>query len=56
MPTGQERADWDNFFGQLSYRHSTLFKSISSAVYLSQSCFESKQRSVIKAHAEKGAI
>jgi hypothetical protein len=56
MPTGHQRADWSNFFGQLSVRHSALFKSISAAVYISQSCFENKQRSAIKARATKDAI
>ena len=56
MPIGEERADWNNFFGQLSARHTTLFKSVSAAIYLSQSCFESKQRSAIRAHANKGVI
>jgi hypothetical protein len=56
MPIGQERAAWNNFFGQLSIQHTNLFKSISSTVYLSQRCFESKQRSTIKAYAEKETI
>ena len=56
MPTGQPRADWNNFFGQLSSRHSELFRSISAAVYLSQSCFESKQRSAIKARVATGIL
>lgn len=56
IPIGEERAEWNNFFGQLSAKHTDLFKSISAAIYLSQSCFESKQRSAIKARAAKGAI
>ena len=56
MPTGPQRADWNNFFGRLSAKHATLFKSISAAVYLSQGCFESKQRSAIKARASTGTI
>ncbi|WP_428380001.1 hypothetical protein [Nevskia ramosa] len=56
MPTGQQRADWNNFFGRLSSRHSELFKSISAAVYLSQPCFESKQRSAIKARVATGTL
>jgi len=56
MPIGQERAAWNNFFGKLSARHTVLFKSVSAAVYLSQDCFESKQRSAIKARAAKGTI
>jgi hypothetical protein len=55
MPKGQQRAEWTNFFGQLSSRHSALFKSISAAVYISQSCFENKQRSVIKTRFIKDA-
>mgnify|MGYP001810197560 CR=1 FL=1 len=56
MPKGPERADWGNFFGQLTAKHVSVFKSISAAVYLSQGCFESKQRSAIKAHANKGVV
>ena len=56
MPIGQQRADWNNFFGQLSVQHNGLFRSVSACVYLSESCFESKQRSAIKARAEKEAI
>ena len=56
MPKGHQRAEWNNFFGQLSARHSGLFKSISVAVYISQSCFENKQRSAIKTRATKDVI
>jgi hypothetical protein len=56
MPVGQQRADWNNFFGKLSSKHSDLFKSISASVYLSQSCFESKQRSTIKARVAPGIL
>lgn len=56
MPMGVERAAWANFFGQLSSKHLAMFKSISGAIYLSQGCFESKQRSAIKAHAAKGVL
>lgn len=56
MPAGPERADWGNFFGQLTGRHTAVFKSITGAIYLSQGCFESKQRSAVKARATKGII
>ena len=56
MPRGSEKAGWENFFGKLSSKHTALFKSISGAIYLSQNCFESKQRSVIKARAAKEII
>lgn len=56
MPKGPQRAEWKNFFGHISARHSALFKSISAAVYISQSCFENKQRSVIKTRAQKDGI
>lgn len=52
MSTGPERADWQNFFGRLSRVHSKLFRSISAAIYISQTCFEAKQRSAIRNHAE----
>jgi hypothetical protein len=48
MPSCPERAAWHNFFGKLSDKHSDLFKSITAGIYLSQSCFEQKQRSVIR--------
>ncbi|WP_112196528.1 hypothetical protein [Pseudomonas sp. LG1E9] len=48
MVMGPERAKVNNFFGGLSSRYSDLFGSISAVLYLSQSFFESKQRSVIK--------
>jgi len=56
MPIGPQRAEWNNFFGRVSSRHSKLFKSISAAIYISQPCFESKQRSAIKARSAKEAI
>ena len=56
MPTGPERADWQNFFGRLSGMHAKLFRSISAAIYVSQSCFEAKQRSAIRHHAENGPL
>lgn len=56
MPTGVEKANWRNFFGTLSAKHIDIFKSISGAIYLSQGCFENKQRSTIKARSEKGIV
>lgn len=56
MPQGQHRAAWSNFFGQLSSKHSKLFRSISAAVYLSQPCFENKQRSTIAARAKRETL
>jgi len=50
MPAGPARAQWNNFFGELSRKHSDLFKSISAGVYLSQAFFEQKQRSVINSY------
>lgn len=47
MPTGNEKAEVTDFFGRLSARHSDLFSSINSAIYLSQAFFEVKQRSSI---------
>ena len=48
MPAGQEKANITNFFGLLSRNHTDLFKDINAAIYLSESFFESKQRSAIK--------
>jgi len=56
MPIGKARAAWNNFFGRLSLKHSDRFKSISAAIYLSQPCFEFKQRSVIKARSAVGIL
>lgn len=56
MPNGKERAEWSNFFGRLSSKHLEVFKSISASVYLSQTCFENKQRSTIKARVAAGPI
>lgn len=50
MPAGQEKASITNFFGLLSRNHTDLFKDINAAIYLSESFFESKQRSAIKNH------
>jgi hypothetical protein len=56
MPMGTERATWRNFFGQLSAKHEAVFSSISGAIYLSQGCFESKQRSAIMNRANKEVL
>lgn len=56
MPVGTVRAEWNNFFGKLTNQNAKAFKSISGAIYLSQQCFESKQRSAIKARATKDTI
>jgi len=56
MPTGKERADWFGFFGRLSNKHSGVFKSISAAVYLSQVCFENKQKAIIVARSENKVV
>ncbi len=56
MPNGTEKAKWANFFGTLSGKHRKFFKSISGAVYMTQKCFESKQRSVVAKRAAMKAI
>lgn len=53
MPSGRWRADLNRFFGQLSLKYEKLFKSINASIYFSQVYFESKQRSVIAARANK---
>lgn len=50
MPAGEEKAKINNFFGLLSRNHTSLFRDINAAIYLSESFFESKQRSAIKNH------
>lgn len=47
MPSGVLRANWRNFFGKLSQKHTGLFKSINAGIYLSHTFFEHKQRSAI---------
>ncbi|WP_039914888.1 hypothetical protein [Cellvibrio mixtus] len=56
MPVCEERKSWNQFFGQLSLRHGDLFKSINAGIYMSQSFFESKQRSVIRNYIDTKAI
>jgi hypothetical protein len=56
MPSCTERAEWDEFFGQLSRENSDLFKTINAVVYMSQTFFESKQRSIIKLYKEAQGI
>lgn len=51
MPICAQRANWRDFFSLLSDRHLCLFGSISAAVYVSELCFEYKQRSVIRNYA-----
>lgn len=57
MTIGSERAAWNNFFGNLSALHTSLFRNITGCLYLSETFFASKQRSVIKGYLEdKGSI
>lgn len=56
MPACPQRADWRNFFGQLSAGHTDLFKSINAGIYASQCFFEYKQKACISAHKEQKAI
>ena len=56
MPTSNERANWHSFFGTLSTKNSDLFKSINAGIYMTQTFFESKQRSTIKEHINNKAI
>ncbi|RYX79979.1 hypothetical protein EON73_05960 [bacterium] len=53
MPSGKKRLDWLKFFGQLSSKNKDLFKSINAGIYLSQTFFEFKQTSNIKAFLAK---
>ena len=56
MPSCDARSDWNKFFGQLSRRHGDLFTSINAGIYVSQTFFESKQRSAIKNFINNKAI
>lgn len=51
MPQCPERAEWRSFFGELSKKHTKLFKSINARLYLSQKFFENKQRNAIEIYA-----
>ena len=56
MPNCPARASLQNFFGLLSDKHTNLFCKISAAIYISQTCFENKQRSAVKIHITKRPI
>ncbi len=56
MPTCRERAEWNNFFGKLSDKHSDLFKSVNAGIYMSQAFFENKQRTAIKDFIKHKAV
>ncbi len=47
MPIGRTKKDWDKIFFDLSTKYHKNFKSISGVVYLSQSYFINKQRSIL---------
>ncbi|MDH6303882.1 hypothetical protein M2459_000214 [Parabacteroides sp. PF5-5] len=48
MASCKERAEWFNFFNQLSLKYKDYFKSINAGIYLSQVYFEHKQSSNIR--------
>ena len=56
MPSGNKRANWNKFFGQISSKHKDLFKSINAGIYLSQTFFELKQEKTIKDYISQKAI
>jgi hypothetical protein len=56
MPTCRERAEWNQFFGRLSAKHSELFKSINAGIYMSQVFFERKQRATIQNYIKHKAV
>jgi hypothetical protein len=56
MPSGEERKQWNKFFGALSREHGDMFKSINACIYMSQVFFEYKQRSSLKKYADNKAI
>lgn len=56
MPTGPRRSEWRGFFSKLSDKYTSMFCAITGAVYLSEACFEQKQRSAIKAYKDGKAI
>lgn len=56
MPSGKKRANWNKFFGKLSYSNKDLFKSINAGVYLSEVFFEYKQTKIIEKYIEKKAV
>ncbi|HDM8156612.1 TPA: hypothetical protein P0E35_005052 [Vibrio harveyi] len=52
MPSCTKRAEIRSFFGKLSTKHSSLFKSIDAGIYLSECFFEKKQRTAIELHVK----
>ena len=51
MPSGLKSAEWREFFGDLSSKNKTLFKSINAGIYFSQTFFEFKQTSNIETYS-----
>ncbi|WP_330443269.1 hypothetical protein [Flavobacterium sp. C4GT6] len=56
MPSGEKRAEWFNFFGNLSRKHNDLFGNINAGIYMSQLYFEHKQTSIIRSYIDNKAI
>ncbi|MFZ3004509.1 MAG: hypothetical protein WA071_29625 [Undibacterium umbellatum] len=56
MPTCSLRSKYKDFFDLLSQENKGMFKSISAVIYMSQHCFESKQRSILKIYEINKAI
>lgn len=57
MPACAERNKINSFFGNLSTKHSKVFKSINAGMYISQFFFEKKQKTAIEAHiSNKGSV
>lgn len=56
MPSDPKRAMWYEFFGNLSKKHTNLFRSISCCIYLSEVFYENKQISALRKHIEGRGI
>lgn len=56
MPKCDEKTQWKSFFGKLSRKHTTLFKSINAAIYMSETFFEYKQKSLIDDYLKRTEI
>ena len=54
MPYCETRKKWLEFFGKMSVKYQSQFKSVSAAIYLSDQAFRMKQSSVIMEFGTKG--
>lgn len=56
MPSCNSKKKWRDFFGTLSRKHTQLFKNINAAIYMSETFFEYKQKSLIDDYLKRTEI